>query len=63
MHLLLLLAGVVAVTLLSLGMGEIPIRFADIPAILSSGEGVEYGGTDLHPNTQDTFGPGHRRQP
>lgn len=43
LYLLLLLVGVVAVTLLSLGMGEIPIRVVDIPTILFSGEGVEHG--------------------
>ncbi len=43
LYLLLLLAGVVAVTLFSLGMGEIPIQLTEIPAILSSGEGVEHG--------------------
>ncbi len=42
-HLLLLLAGAAGVTLLSLGMGEIPIRIADIPTILSDSGSVEHG--------------------
>ncbi len=42
-YLFLLLVGVIAVTLFSLGTGEIPIRITDIPAILSNGEGVEHG--------------------
>ena len=42
-YLFLLLVGVIAVTLFSLGMGEIPIRITDIPAILSNSEGVEHG--------------------
>lgn len=41
-HVLLLLAGLTAASLLSLGMGEIPIRIGDLPHILSDKESMEY---------------------
>lgn len=40
---LLLTGGLIAAALLSLGMGDIPIRMADIPQILSDPESMEYG--------------------
>ncbi|NLX67487.1 MAG: iron ABC transporter permease [Bacteroidales bacterium] len=38
----LLLVGLLAASMLSLGVGEIPIRIGDIPHILSEKEGMEY---------------------
>ncbi|WP_294080082.1 FecCD family ABC transporter permease [Proteiniphilum sp. UBA5384] len=43
LYVLLLLVGVVTVFMLSLGMGEIPIRIGDLPHILSEKDSVEYG--------------------
>ena len=43
LYLILLLVGLLAVTLLSLGTGEIPIRIADLPRFLSEKESMEYG--------------------
>lgn len=43
LYVLLLLAGLLAAILLSLGMGEIPIRIGDIPLILSEKGSMEYG--------------------
>ncbi len=42
-YVLLLLAGLLAVFILSLGMGEIPIRLGDLPYILADKESTEYG--------------------
>ncbi len=42
-YVLLLLLGLLAVSLLSLGTGEIPIRISDLPGILSEKESIEYG--------------------
>lgn len=42
-YVLLLLAGITGAVLLSLGMGEIPIRIGDLPRILSDKESMEYG--------------------
>ena len=42
-YVLLLLVGLSAVSLLSLGTGEIPIRISDLPGILSEKESMEYG--------------------
>ncbi len=42
-YVLLLLLGLLAVSLLSLGTGEIPIRISDLPGILSEKESMEYG--------------------
>ncbi len=42
-YVLLLLVGVTGAVLLSLGMGEIPIRIGDLPRILSDKESMEYG--------------------
>lgn len=42
-YVFLLVAGLVAVFILSLGMGEIPIRIGDIPRILIDKEGTDYG--------------------
>lgn len=42
-YVLLLLAGVTAAALFSLGMGEIPIRIGDMAGILSDKESMEYG--------------------
>ena len=42
-YVLLLLAGLLAASMLSLGMGEIPIRMGDLPRIFSDKESMEYG--------------------
>lgn len=42
-YVLLLLAGLLTVFILSLGMGEIPIRLGDLPYILADKESTEYG--------------------
>lgn len=42
-YVLLLLAGLLAAFVLSLGMGEIPIRIGDLPRIFSDKESMEYG--------------------
>lgn len=42
-YVLLLLVGLLAASLLSLGTGEIPIRIGEIPRILSDRESMEYG--------------------
>lgn len=42
-YVLLLLVGITGAVLLSLGMGEIPIRIGDLPRILSDKESMEYG--------------------
>lgn len=43
LYVLLLLVGLLAASILSLGMGEIPIRIGDLPAIFSGQESMEYG--------------------
>lgn len=42
-YVLLLLVGLLAASMLSLGMGEIPIRLGDLPHIFSDKESMEYG--------------------
>lgn len=42
-YVLLLLVGLLAASMLSLGTGEIPIRISDLPRILSEKESMEYG--------------------
>jgi len=43
LYVLLLLAGLIVVSILSLGMGEISIRIGDLPHIFSEKESMEYG--------------------
>lgn len=42
-YVLLLLAGLLTASMLSLGMGDVPIRIGDLPHILSDKESMEYG--------------------